>query len=106
MEGQIQIQVGDYDSKTHLGSLVYTSPIQIEDDGEMSGVFMPYRDLYFGEHVSGLAAATFRASATPVFQHFKLDVTQIETRVDVFHLFSGHPKSSAHGKGVAVSGNL
>src|SRR3546814_7184485 len=57
MEGQIQIQVGDYDYKTHLGSLVYTSPIQIEDDGEMSGVFMQYRDLYFDrseEHTSEL----------------------------------------------------
>src|SRR3546814_10523924 len=78
MEGQIQIQVGDYDYKTHLGSLVYTSPIQIEDDGEMSGVFMQYRDLYFDEHVSGMAAANLRASATAVFEHFKLDVKKIE----------------------------
>src|SRR3546814_16495977 len=83
MEGQIQIQVGDYDYKTHLGSLVYTSPIQIEDDGEMSGVFMQYRDLYFDEHVSGMAAANLRASATAVFEHFKLDVKKIEAGVDV-----------------------
>src|SRR3546814_17312697 len=83
MEGQIQIQVGDYDYKTHLGSLVYTSPIQIEDDGEMSGVFMQYRDLYFDEHVSGMAAVNLRVSATAVFEHFKLDVKKIEAGVDV-----------------------
>src|SRR3546814_18345790 len=76
MEGQIQIQVGDYDYKTHLGSLVYTSPIQIADDGEMSGVFMPYRDLYFDEHVSGMAAANLRATETAVFANFQTNVNR------------------------------
>src|SRR3546814_16641384 len=46
MEGQIQIQVGDYDYKTNLGSLGYTSPIQIEADGELSAVSLTLPDLY------------------------------------------------------------
>ncbi len=89
MNGQIQIQVGDYDFVTHLDSLAYTSPIQIGDDCEMSGVFVQYRQLFFDEHVSGMAAANLRASATAVFEHFKLDVKKIEAGVDVFYRFSG-----------------
>jgi hypothetical protein len=87
LNGEVQLRIQSYDFRTNLDSFTYTAPIQIEDDGETSGISTSYRELYHDEHICGMAAENLRASASSVFEHFKLDIGKIEAGINAFYRF-------------------